>query len=55
MQLSIQATGEAPYDLPEAVQAQAADYFQNNKNPTGHREWPALRRMLDRIDPGYKE
>lgn len=55
LQLDILATGEAPYPLPEAVQAQAANYFQTNKNPTGHREWPAHRRMLDRIDASYKD
>ena len=54
MQIDLVSSGEELVELPHDVQNQARDYFINNPNPTGEREWPAHLRMLDRIDPSYR-
>ncbi len=55
LQIDLLTSGEALVALPQEVQDQARDYFIHNKYPTGTREWPAYLRMLDRIDPGYRD
>ena len=55
LQIDLLSSGEKLRALPAAVQDAARDYFVNNKHPTGTREWPAYLRMLDRIDPSYRD
>lgn len=54
LQIDMLASGEKLVEPSEKIQNQARDYFINNPNPTGAREWPAHLRMLDRIDPSYR-
>ncbi len=54
LQVDMLASGEKLIEPSEKIQNQARDYFLNNPNPTGAREWPAHLRMLDRLDPGYR-
>ncbi|MGI9378110.1 MAG: class II aldolase/adducin family protein [Methyloligellaceae bacterium] len=60
MQLAIQQSGAEYLEIPESIQE--ATIAQNRKNisdhgyrPIGLKEWPALLRRLDRIDPSYKD
>ena len=60
MQLAIQQSGADYIEIPESIQQ--STIAQNRKNnsdsgyrPIGLKEWPALLRRLDRIDPGYKD
>lgn len=55
LQLEILSTGQNPVTPSEESQASAINYFKNNKFVPGEREWPALRRMLDRIAPDYTD
>lgn len=54
LQLDILTTGEALVTPAPEVQAQAAAYFQQHTHIPGHREWPALLRMLDRTQAGWR-
>ncbi|MGE0723931.1 MAG: class II aldolase/adducin family protein [Alphaproteobacteria bacterium] len=58
MQLAIQGAGVPTYPLPQDVVdktiAQGSKVFRGpNSPPVGAREWPAMRRLADRIDPSY--
>ena len=39
---------------PDTCERQAAQFAGNMPRLQGQREWPALLRMLDRLDPSYK-
>ncbi|HJU14834.1 MAG TPA: class II aldolase/adducin family protein [Stellaceae bacterium] len=56
-QLKIQAAAAAGAHIvmpsPETCERQAALFAGNEPRLQGQREWPALLRLLDRIDPGY--
>lgn len=59
MQLAIQQARAETVALPDEVieETVARNRFLNSPEgyrPIGVNEWPALRRKLDRIDPGYK-
>lgn len=55
VQLQCLAAGR-PVSVPdEATREKAALQFWEDPVPMGDREWPALLRELDRIDPGYRE
>lgn len=54
-QLAAQAGGELTMPAPEVCQ-HAADQFWKTESagrPFGDRSWPAVRRLLDRTNPGY--
>lgn len=54
-QVQAQAAGTKLIELSENVRNHAAGQFQATmKTPFGDREWPSLRRMMDRLDPSYK-
>jgi ribulose-5-phosphate 4-epimerase/fuculose-1-phosphate aldolase len=55
VQVQCLATGRAPVLPDEAIREKAALQFWDDPVPMGDREWPALVRELDRIDPGYRE
>jgi ribulose-5-phosphate 4-epimerase/fuculose-1-phosphate aldolase len=56
-QLKIQAAAAGGARIvmpsPETCESQAA-LFADNPRLAGEREWPALLRLMDRIDPGYR-
>jgi len=59
MQLAFQQAGAELYPIPEEVQRITIERnrFNNSEKgyrPIGKREWPALLRMLDRLDDSYK-
>lgn len=60
MQIAFQQCGAELSPIPEEVQRVTMERNKFNNSEKGYRpigkvEWPALRRMLDRIDPSYKE
>jgi ribulose-5-phosphate 4-epimerase/fuculose-1-phosphate aldolase len=55
-QLAAMATGAKLMPVPDAVlEATYLNYQPQTRRPYGLMEWPALLRMLDRTDPGYRE
>ena len=40
---------------PEEVSAKTARQATANDSPIGKKEWPGLLRMLDRLDPSYRD
>jgi ribulose-5-phosphate 4-epimerase/fuculose-1-phosphate aldolase len=59
MQLAFQQSGAELNPIPEEIQRVTIERnrFNNSEagyRPIGKREWPALLRMLDRLDDGYK-
>ncbi len=57
-QLAFQQAGAAPRGIPDDVQRitiarNARAISKDGYRPIGEREWPALRRRLDRENPGY--
>lgn len=51
-QLAVLQTGQPLHLPPPAVIKRAAE--QSNHYPAGHHEWPALLRLMERKDPGFK-
>ena len=59
MQLAAQQSGARLRPIPAEIQAQTIAQNRHNNSaqgyrPIGRKEWPALRRQLDRRDPSYK-
>ncbi len=59
MQLAFQQSGAEPMAISDEIQRVTIERNRFNNSdrgyrPIGRREWPALQRKLDRIDPGYK-
>ena len=60
MQLAIQQAGAPVTEIPDEVQRHTIERNRFNNSaegyrPIGKREWPALLRQLDRIDPSYRD
>ncbi len=60
MQLAAQQSGAPLRPIPAAIQETAMAQNRHNNSaqgyrPIGRKEWPALRRQLDRRDPSYKD
>jgi ribulose-5-phosphate 4-epimerase/fuculose-1-phosphate aldolase len=60
MQLAAQQSGAPLRPIPAAIQESAMAQNRHNNSaqgyrPIGRKEWPALRRQLDRRDPSYKD
>ncbi len=54
-QLAAMATGAKLRDVPrDVLEATWNNYQPGTRRPYGVMEWPALLRMLDRIDPGFR-
>jgi ribulose-5-phosphate 4-epimerase/fuculose-1-phosphate aldolase len=53
IQLMMQATGDELIEVPAAICAKTAEQYERHDSGRGSADWPAYRRMLDRIDPGY--
>jgi ribulose-5-phosphate 4-epimerase/fuculose-1-phosphate aldolase len=59
MQLAFQQAGAELSPIPDEIQRITIERNRFNNSPEGYRpigkrEWPALLRMLDRLDDGYK-
>jgi ribulose-5-phosphate 4-epimerase/fuculose-1-phosphate aldolase len=54
VQMQVLASGRT-VEIPDPVTCEkAARQFEEDRVPMGQREWPALLRELDRIDPGFR-
>ncbi|MGE5145881.1 MAG: class II aldolase/adducin family protein [Candidatus Eiseniibacteriota bacterium] len=54
-QLAAMATGAKLTLPPEPVSVKTAQQATAPTSPIGKREWPGLLRMLDRLDPSYRD
>ena len=54
VQLAIQATGLAVKELSPEVCEKTAAQYEKHDSGRGAADWPAYFRMLDRIDPSYR-
>ena len=55
IQLDVMATGRTLRVPPDEVRERAARQWVRDGKPQGLRSWPALLRMLDRKNPGYRD
>jgi ribulose-5-phosphate 4-epimerase/fuculose-1-phosphate aldolase len=55
VQLDVMASGGTIVPIPKAVQEHTAQQYESYHNPenNGIRSWPAMLRLLDRVNPGY--
>ena len=54
-QLAAMATGAKLRPVPpDVVEKTWLNYQPQTRRPYGVMEWPALLRMLDRLDPGFR-
>ena len=54
IQLMMQATGDELIEIPAAVCAKTAAQYEHHDAGRGSADWPAYLRMLDQIDPSYR-
>ena len=63
-QIDAMATGQELTTTPHAVSQATAERgftsrtlveYQEGESPLGRMEWPAMLRLLDRIDPSYRD
>jgi ribulose-5-phosphate 4-epimerase/fuculose-1-phosphate aldolase len=53
VQLDAMASGAKLIEIPDPIAAPLRDMYHANQKPFSKREWPALLRLLDRVNPGY--
>jgi ribulose-5-phosphate 4-epimerase/fuculose-1-phosphate aldolase len=54
IQLKMQATGGELIEIPPAICEKVATQYQTHDAGRGAADWPAYLRMMDQIDPGYR-
>jgi hypothetical protein len=54
IQIDLMATGRKLTRLSDNVLQHTAEQFVSSPLPCGEREWPALLRLLDAKDPGFR-
>jgi len=54
IQLKMEATGGELLEVPAEVCAKTAEQFAHHDSGRGSSDWPAYLRVLDAIDPGYR-
>jgi ribulose-5-phosphate 4-epimerase/fuculose-1-phosphate aldolase len=54
IQLMMMATGDELIDVPQDICEKTAAQFQHHDSGRGSADWPAYLRMLDKIDPSYR-
>ena len=54
IQLKMEATGGELIEIPPQICEKAAAQYQTHDAGRGSADWPAYLRMLDQIDPGYR-
>jgi len=55
IQLAAQASGQALIEARDTVAARVAAQFDRPGRPSKDKHWPPLLRMLERVNPAYKE
>ena len=55
IQLRMQATGGEMLEIPAAICAKTAAQYETHDAGRGSHDWGAYLRMLDTIDPGYRQ
>jgi ribulose-5-phosphate 4-epimerase/fuculose-1-phosphate aldolase len=54
IQLQMQATGEELLEIPSQICESTAKQYEHHDSGRGSADWPAYLRMLDKIDPSYR-
>jgi ribulose-5-phosphate 4-epimerase/fuculose-1-phosphate aldolase len=54
IQLKMEATGGELIEIPAAVCEKVAAQYQTHDAGRGSADWPAYLRMMDQLDPGYR-
>jgi ribulose-5-phosphate 4-epimerase/fuculose-1-phosphate aldolase len=54
IQMQLQASGAEVVEISEAICAQTVEIFRRHDSGRGGDDWPAWLRLLDRIDPTYR-
>ena len=54
IQLKMEATGGELVEIPPEVCEKTAAQFEHHDSGRGSADWPAYLRILDRIDPSYR-
>ena len=54
IQLKMEATGGELIEIPSQICEKAAAQYQTHDAGRGSADWPAYLRMMDQIDPGYR-
>ncbi len=54
IQLAMEATGGALVEIPAAVCEKTARQYEHHDAGRGSADWPAYLRMLDAIDPSWR-
>ena len=55
IQLKVMQSGGEMTLLTDAIGGRVAAQYENNVVPPEEREWPALLRLLDRMNPSYRD
>ena len=55
IQLRMEATGGEMLEIPAAICAKTAAQYETHDSGRGSSDWPAYLRLLDSIDPGYRQ
>ncbi|MGH6738950.1 MAG: class II aldolase/adducin family protein [Bradyrhizobium sp.] len=55
IQLKLEATGSELVEVPEAVCAKTAEQYEHHDSGRGSADWAAYLRVLDNIDPSYRD
>jgi ribulose-5-phosphate 4-epimerase/fuculose-1-phosphate aldolase len=54
IQLAMEATGGELIEIPAAICEKTAHQYEHHDSGRGAADWPAYLRMLDGIDPGWR-
>jgi ribulose-5-phosphate 4-epimerase/fuculose-1-phosphate aldolase len=54
IQLTMQATGDELVEIPPEICEKTAAQYEHHDSGRGSADWPAYLRMLDKLDPGYR-
>ena len=54
IQLTMEATGGALVEIPAAICEKTAQQYAHHDSGRGSADWPAYLRMLDAIDPDWR-
>jgi ribulose-5-phosphate 4-epimerase/fuculose-1-phosphate aldolase len=55
IQLRIEATGKEAIEIPPEICEKAAAQFETHDAGRGSADWPAYLRLMDRVDPSYRD
>jgi ribulose-5-phosphate 4-epimerase/fuculose-1-phosphate aldolase len=55
IQLRIAASGAEPIEIPPAICEKVAAQYEKHDSGRGAADWPAYLRVLDGVDPGWRD